>query len=381
VKVLSWTNTTGATNSPRYTIDPLNYTNANGSRQTNTGWYEVVSLPVQLKDLKGPGDADDVTVAFRSSATDNSEANIAWIEPIKSQADKTPRMPQLQISLPGAPSGLKVKWRMENRYPRRNGRDDIDLPNSDQNPYKVLPANQPWNIYFEYANPEKFFGGDCTIFMTILDGNENPISSEQQLKFRIRGKNPEDTDCKASIVAQGAVWYAWAIAKHESADSVDFYNQFANGLANGGPGAHGAKGEPFYSQDEGDGWGLFQRDSASEHPVTSNETWSWDGNMRGFLQDEYPEHLGIANNYVNSVKNINPSTFEEPQFTIKGRTISGRDVLALTWYNGPQQRSNSSMMHFDGSKPSGQRWTLNLPNAPEKNQPYVHEIMDQYNGG
>jgi hypothetical protein len=101
-------------------------------------------------------------------------------------------MPQLQISLPGAPSGLKVKWRMENRYPRRNGRDDIDFPNSDQNPYKVLPANQPWNIYSEYANPEKFFAGDCTIFMTILDGNENPISSEQQLKFRIRGKNPED---------------------------------------------------------------------------------------------------------------------------------------------------------------------------------------------
>jgi hypothetical protein len=323
-----------------------------------------------------------VTVAFRSSDTDNSEANIAWIEPIKSQADKTPRMPQLQISLPGAPSGLKVKWRMENRYPRRDGRDDIDFPNSDQNPYKVLPANQPWNIYSEFSDPDLFFGGDCTIFMTILDGNENPISSEQKLKFRIRGKNPEDADCKAHIEAnQGAVWYAWAIAKHESADSNGFYNQFATGLANGGAGAHGAKGEPFYSPDEGDGWGLFQRDSASGHPVTSNETWSWDGNMKGFLQDEYPEHLDIANNYVNSVKNSNPSTFEEPQFTIKGRAISGRDVLALTWYNGPQGRSNSSMMHFDGSKPSGQQWTLNLPDAPEKDQSYVEEIIDQYNGG
>jgi hypothetical protein len=103
--------------------------------------------------------------------------------------------------------------------------------------------------------------------------------------------------------------------------------------------------------------------------------------MLGFLVDEYPEHLNYVNTYVNSVRTSNPSTFEEPEFTIKGRAISGRDVLALTRYNGAQGRSKERLMHFDSSKPSGQRWSLDLPNAPEKSQPYVHEILDQYNGG
>lgn len=29
---------------------------------------------------------------------------------------------------------------------------------------------------------------------------------------------------------------------------------------------------------------------------------------------------------------------------------------------------------------NGGTWRLDLPNAPEKSQPYVHEIMDTYNG-
>jgi len=68
VKVLSWTNTTGATNSPRYTIDPLNYTNANGSRQTNTGWYEVTLLPMELNsDLNNDGEIDGADSALRDA--------------------------------------------------------------------------------------------------------------------------------------------------------------------------------------------------------------------------------------------------------------------------------------------------------------------------
>jgi len=68
VKVLSWTNTTGATNSPRYTIDPLNYTNANGSRQTNTGWYEVTLLPVEMKVV----DRDDPKKKWGSEKDHNA---------------------------------------------------------------------------------------------------------------------------------------------------------------------------------------------------------------------------------------------------------------------------------------------------------------------
>jgi len=58
VKVLSWTNTTGATNSPPYTIDPSNYTNSDGSMQTNTGWYEVGELGNIVPDYNRDGMID-----------------------------------------------------------------------------------------------------------------------------------------------------------------------------------------------------------------------------------------------------------------------------------------------------------------------------------
>ncbi len=236
----------------------------------------------------------------------------------------------------------------------------------------------------------QFRKGVVPVRTMIGDGDQRQQISVIGLDFYIRdGKDRERwgawiglSNFTGSIIAnQGSIWYAWAIAKHETADSSGTYNQFTNGLANGGVGAHGQRGEPYYASSEGDGWGLFQRDSSSGHPVTTEETWSWDGNMMGFLQNEYPEHLTIANNYVDSVQRNNVSTFEEPQFTIKGRSISGRDVLALTWYNGPQGRSNSRLLHFDPTQPSGQRWSLDLPNAPSKNQPYVYEIINQYNGG
>ena len=127
--------------------------------------------------------------------------------------------------------------------------------------------------------------------------------------------------------------------------------------------------------------GALPRDSASDVPVTTVETWSWDGNMQGFLHNEYPVHLNSANLYVNSVQKSHPTTFEEPQFTLEGRQISGRDVLALTFYNGRQGRSNTTLLHFDGTKGEGHRWSLSLPNAPNKTKPYANEILEEYNGG
>ncbi|MEI8108791.1 MAG: hypothetical protein WCI46_13340 [Verrucomicrobiota bacterium] len=326
----------------------------------------VILLPLEVKDVSnGQVISDTARIKGHTSGT-----------------DPKPEMPKLEARFVGAPAGWQVEWKLENRYPRRAGRDDLNIPNVGEESGIFVAGDQPWKIWEEINNSSglKFFGGDVKLKYTIYFGASLAVTGE--VSFKIRGENPDAARCKAHIVAnQGSVWYAWAIAKHESRDSTGIYNEFANGLANGGAGAHGAKGEPFYSPQEGDGWGLFQRDSASGHFVTTEETWSWDGNMKGFLQDEYPEHLGIANTYVNGVRSSHPTTFEEPQFTIKGRSILGRDVLALTWYNGPQGRSNASMLRFDGSKPSGARWSLKLPNAPEKTQPYVYEILDESNGG
>jgi len=350
-------------------------------------WISLVpDIPDRCKDDKTGCLVDNVIllkVEVKDVSNNQVISDTAWIKAHKTDnSGEEAEMPKLEAKIPGLPNTFQVLWKLESRYPRRNGRDDLNVPYSGGDDSGVFTTgDQPWRIWQDIAfSTDPIFCGNETLKFKLI-GSSGAFGAGV-LEFKIRGENPDDARCKAYIIAnQGDVWYAWAIAKHESADSTGYYNQFANGLANGGAGVHGAKGEPFYAPSEGDGWGLFQRDSASGIPVTTQETWSWDRNAMGFLNDEYPGQLQIANNYVNSVQNSNPNTFEEPQFTIKGQAISGRDVLALTWYNGPQGRSNSRLLHFDGSKPAGQRWSLDLPNAPGKPQSYVAEIMDQYNGG
>lgn len=348
--VMSWT---GSGESPDFTIYPANVYNQNGT-------YHIVVLPVEVTDT---------AYIVRSSA---------WIKRHTSGTEAKPEMPKLEVRILGAPAELQVEWKLENRYPRRQGRDDLNLPKVGQ-PGVFVAGDQPWKIWEEVnnSNGPKFFGGDVKLKYKVYSGTS--VAATGEVSFKILGENPDDARCKAHIIAnQGALWYAWAVARHESQDSTGFYNQFANGRANGGAGDHGAEGEPFYSPIEGDGWGLFQRDSSGSY-VTTEETWSWEENMRGFFT-EYSKHRQIANNYVDAVLASHRDTFEEPEFVIEGRTISGRDVLALTSYNGlrgtPQLR-----MRFDGSKPAGQRWSKNLPNARKKNAPYVNFVMKAYNNG
>jgi alpha-tubulin suppressor-like RCC1 family protein len=341
------------------------------------GWYQppAPARPQRRACLLAP-------VEIRDTSNNQVVTDVALIKGHSANGDSAPEMPKLEARIVGAPPDWQVEWSLENRYPRRNGKDDLALPPAGGGSGVTLAADQPWKIWEAINNSAgpKFFGGDVAVKYTI-----RPTSGKNTVgdaSFKIRGENPADDRCQQQIIdSQGATWYAWAIAKHESRDSAGVYNQFANGLADGTAGAHGARGEPFYSPAEGNGWGLFQRDEASGVSVTTEETWSWHANMEGFLFKEYPGQLRIANTYVDSVKRNNPATFEEPQFTIKGRSISGRDVLALTWYNGPQGRTNASMLRFDASRPAGSRWSLSLPNAPGKTEPYAHLVIAEYDGG
>ncbi len=337
-------------------------------------------LPVQVLDVQVPA----TPVQISTSGT-------AYIIADDGSATHAPKMPQLTAQINGlASSSLQVEWKLDATFtPAPNGTSSaIHYPvDSNGNPTTtILPIGSPWDIYQAYGTTN-FFGGACTLSYRILKADKTTVVQDwQTFPFAITGNNPDPATCKAQIIAnEGAVWYAWAVAKNESADGSNhpYYNQFANGLANGGAGAHGSKGNPFHSPAEGDGWGLFQLDTSSGLAVTLNDCWSWYANMLGWLNGEYPGDLQTANTYVNGIKN-NPayaSTFEEPSFTIEGDTISGRDILALTIYNGRQGRSNSTLLHFDPTKPSGSRWSLRLPNAPNKNDPYVNETLKAYNGG
>jgi len=102
VKVLSWTNTTGATNSPRYTIDPLNYTNSDGSRQTNTGWYEVVSLPVDIKVHQTQNGPQGSAPKYNNAPKDYMASNLFSVWPNEEAIVKVKLPPPFdqQASLP-----------------------------------------------------------------------------------------------------------------------------------------------------------------------------------------------------------------------------------------------------------------------------------------
>lgn len=325
---------------------------------------KAILRPVELKDI----------------SNNKVITDIAWIKGHKTDgSDEEPEMPKLEARVIGLPDTVQVLWKLQSRYPRRNGRDDLNVPyTGGDDPGVFTIGDQPGKIWEDIDfSTDPIFGGNETLIFKLIGANG--ALGEGVVEFKIRGENPDDARCKAYITTnQGNIWYAWAVAKHESKQGNMLYNQFNSG--GDGP---AFKNEPNLDT-TADGWGLFQRDSSSGYQVTTAETWSWTENMEGFLHTEYTEHLGYANAYVDSVQQANPQKFEEPEFVIKGNTISGRHVLALTRYNGAQGRSKERLLHFDPSKQSGHRWTKDLPDAPGDHPAgttYVDLIMSEYNGG
>ena len=150
-------------------------------------------LPVELKDVSNGQVISD----------------IAWIKGHTSGSDLNPEMPKLEVRLAGAPSEWQVEWKLENRYPRRGIRDDLNIPDAAQGPGIFVAGDQPWTIWQEInnSNGAKFFGGDVTLKYTIH--STAGVGDSGQVIFKIRGENPNDAQCKAHIIAnQGAVWYA-----------------------------------------------------------------------------------------------------------------------------------------------------------------------------
>ena len=167
-------------------------------------------------------------------------------------------------------------------------------------------------------------------------------------------------------------------AKWESRDSSShhYYNQFANGKNDGSVGAHGAKGWPFYSPEEKNGWGMFQRDPTDGGiPVTIDQVWNWHTNVQVAVQQELVEKQTTATSYLQSVGS-SPPTYT----TGNGMIFSAKDTLTMERYNGANGRKNSQLLIYTPGNPPGvgigKQWRWNLPNAPSKpgqppNPPYV----------
>ena len=342
-------------------------------------------LPVIVRDLKEIGnDNDDRNVRAGSNI---------WIKPTPNSPTDVSRQPQLQSQVIGLNSQFLLQWRMSTQHPRRQGQDDKEFPNSDEQNVEEVSGDQPWNIFPLYSDPDQFFGGDATIYFTVLRSDHTSVTDERSFSFKILGKNPDDAKAHQYIssVAEplGFPW-AWAIAKHESKGSTSgtFYNQFAE--VNGD---WGKKGEPWHSRQEGNGWGIFQRDDTGNGiPVTTNQVWNWQENVKVALQQDDQGVLGkgelqqkrdavdrVFNDYETHHHNKCVQQLP-PDLIVEGHTLSARDVLTMETYNGAGRIRE--LLVFTPANPIGvgpcKRWQWVLPPAPNQEvKPYRQSSNDR----
>jgi hypothetical protein len=257
------------------------------------GKNRVVSLlPIELRDIKDHAETgDDVTIADWNTTQAIADNNIAWIEAHTSATDAAPRMPQLELRIPGLPQNVTLEAKLlveyERPYAGKQADDTVRIP-ADGSFQNV--TNGRWEIWSEYADLP-FFGGDATLTYKING------EAEQTIKFAIGGRNPDDARCKAYTQGRpGAPWYAYAIEKHESqAYNPGHYNQFWERSGNSSPINNGVnytftKGDPLVVRSPEEtgvgGAGLAQVTGAGGNKTVSAPReifWNWQKNVDAFL--------------------------------------------------------------------------------------------------
>jgi hypothetical protein len=288
--------------------------------------------------------------------------------------------------------------------------DDIDVPmpshsadgNTVVNGWEPIPAGTPWNIYLDqdWLNAVKlgFFGGDAelSVKITTSDGNTT-ILPEQDFYFRIAGENPPANSTTGAAAGKNAgagacqnyifsvyggptpnwtnltftsgskpptlptvpgsnpsapsYWFAYAIAKEETANNGGrtWYNQFLdngglyNNKSNSQP-APGKEGYPNWKNDSMDtgsgGYGLFQLTYEATEPnfiMPRDWIWNWQSNVQQFLPIAQ-EKLQIAQRITNKVYTHHPlPAFSDPSTfatTQDASTFYFWESSVITLYNG-----------------------------------------------
>jgi hypothetical protein len=333
----------------------------------------MLLAPVELFDLKQPGEQDDVIIRFKKDAADKNTNGIAWIEPHGAPDEKSPQMPQLEARLAGGNvTNIPVKWKLEVKYDRpiypSETQDTVKIPaNGD---FRDAP-NTTWKIYEdpdwikEINEKEGFFGGEAKLTFKYKD------QAEQTFMFSIRGKNPQDDLCKAYIIEQtpdDMDWFTYAIAKSESKayGGEPYYNQF---LAHGGKYSPvpGKEGIPLHGKDSDvtpGGFGLFQVTGnvvKSDAIIPRGEIWNWQENVKAALKIIKSKRT-IAVNWMTSQRQ--QSNIPLPAHTVLGVAFKEgsdkimEDAVTMKGYNGS---SRPPMWFVDNGNAPG--FNLNPPKA------------------
>jgi hypothetical protein len=365
------------------------------------GHYEImvvvpVEPEVELRDIKGDGDADDQVIeSMQSIPTQNKgepqeaflqrrnayfqqqvpDESIAYIEPHRA-ANSSPDMPRLVARLHGGSAGSKVKWRLEVEYLRGNGYrasyvNDFTRPEDKVTCTAEKDADQEWRIFesqdwLNETQQHGFFGGTGKLYVSPVDQEDAP--SEPVITFRIGGKNP-DPQIARTFIDQSAgaqFWYAYAIARHETYgrvrvnDQIRFYNQFYTEYQGGPIGdasldmgwAAWAKGWPLYNLDRDrrsdhtryqngpGGYGMYQLTWGPKHPNDAQGTGPNAFIPRRMIWNWQDNANGAITELQGKVgaaealrNGLQAAYPEWPALPDEGH-LSGLDAIVVTFYNG-----------------------------------------------
>jgi hypothetical protein len=204
-----------------------------------------------------------------------------------------------------------------------------------------LPGTQPFNLTDYWDHDDLFRAGDLTIeyeYCTIAG----------DFACEIRGENPEDTTARAYIDAQAQAggrdhWYAYAIAKHETRQGNEIYNQFDPPTP-----SVPIVGDPC-------GYGMFQNDP----PDNFLQTWNWNANVVEGMErldgyrTEAANWLQEQNNQATAASGppLSSQQFEFGGLIFQeGTDRSATDACTIQRYNGVP---NGWCIYWNGDSQSG----------------------------
>jgi hypothetical protein len=386
-------------------------------------------IPVELRDIKDhTNTGDDVTIANWDTAQQIAYNNIAWIEAHSSASDAAPRMPQLELRIPGLGQGMTIEAKIEVQYDRGNGQrtarnqpeDRVRIP--DNGNYQAVTGDT-WRLWESYAG-QPFFGGEATLTYRLMNG-QNQAMAPQTVRFRIGGKNPDAARAKTHIETlnnagpQGPLWFAYAVAKSESRDyngTGTRYNQFWQLPRDASDTAYRAArqthaGRPIWGNDGGTtpgGYGMFQvtgtaADSTANIP--RQQIWNWQENALAGLAILESKRT-IADTWMTRQKNANNANgVALPSLTVRSVTFAENtnrtmnNAVTMKAWNGASAapagftdpdgavtgfiidpQSGGHFCYWKNSASGANRWALSrYNNPPDPIQPfnYVDRVCQE----
>lgn len=338
----------------------------------------VMLVPFEIRDVRNSDDAaDDVLVEpmgakqnqseddYWKSATDKNIASIVASRDDGSEETDDPRMPQLEVSFPGAPAGVQVKWKFTCTYDRGNGlRKTLNQSTDNVTIDKTstpLPADQPWKLHAEPEWEGDFFGGKCELTYQLVGASGTAVSQETTVRFEIGGANPT-LDNARSYIDETAVpdinsllWFSYAIGKQESAYKddqqkyyVNFYTRFrSKKYQNGQPWRGWWPRFPTFGDDRDNGqpngsggYGMFQ---ITQDNVPRKDLWNWQDNAYDAIREvnswrsEAEEwYRAVVRTWGTPPGNwIPPNPSGEPALS-SSKGLGAVDAENVVLYNGPK---------------------------------------------